>query len=178
MEFDEFKKKLLKLSEPRHHKIKNSWGVYDAYKFYRKNKPKDKKYILTESEYFHIIRGINQLLIKGLLEGQDIILPYKMGMIEIRKRKYSNLGMESYRHLPVDWDSTIKLWYNDPEALKAKTLIRRCDYKDYFKIMYNKTNATYKNQWWYDIAFNKELKRDLKVSINNGLDAFHRISIW
>jgi hypothetical protein len=38
-----------KIKEKRNHKIKNSYGVYDAYKYYRKNKPKDKKYILKDS---------------------------------------------------------------------------------------------------------------------------------
>ena len=36
--FNEFRKKVLKLSDSRHHKISKSWGIYDAYKFLRKRK--------------------------------------------------------------------------------------------------------------------------------------------
>lgn len=48
-EYKQFRRERLKLNEPREHKVKGSLGVYDAYKWYRKHKPKDKKYILTES---------------------------------------------------------------------------------------------------------------------------------
>ena len=58
----EFKRRVRKLTEHREHKIRNSLGVYDAYKYYRKNKPKDKQYVLSESQYFSIIRQINNFL--------------------------------------------------------------------------------------------------------------------
>ena len=49
MEEEEFRRYVRRASGPRKHKVTGSLGVYDAYKWYRKNKPKDKKYILTES---------------------------------------------------------------------------------------------------------------------------------
>ena len=45
----EFKKRIKKVNHPRQYKVRNSLGVYDAYKYYRKNKPDDKQFILTES---------------------------------------------------------------------------------------------------------------------------------
>jgi hypothetical protein len=38
MQGTEIRAKILKLNEPRKHKIKNSIGVYDVYKRIRKNK--------------------------------------------------------------------------------------------------------------------------------------------
>ena len=35
---DEFRRKVLKVDGPREHKVRNSWGIYDAYKYTRKNK--------------------------------------------------------------------------------------------------------------------------------------------
>jgi hypothetical protein len=35
---EDFRRKILKLNEPRKHKVRNSLGVYDAYKYIRKNK--------------------------------------------------------------------------------------------------------------------------------------------
>jgi hypothetical protein len=35
---DEFRKRVLKVSGPRKHKVNNSFGVYDCYKAIRKNK--------------------------------------------------------------------------------------------------------------------------------------------
>jgi hypothetical protein len=35
---DNFRKDVLKVSGPRKHKARNSFGVYDSYKYIRKNK--------------------------------------------------------------------------------------------------------------------------------------------
>ena len=35
MKYEEFRRKILKLCEKRNHKVKNSYGVYDAFKYYR-----------------------------------------------------------------------------------------------------------------------------------------------
>ena len=43
--YEEFRGLVNKVKGSRHHKIKNSYGVYDGYKFYRKTKPKEPKYI-------------------------------------------------------------------------------------------------------------------------------------
>jgi hypothetical protein len=73
MKLEEFRKVILKVDKPRKTTINNSYGVYDAYKYYRKNKPKDPKYILSESQYFAIVRQTNLLLAQELLEQKDIV---------------------------------------------------------------------------------------------------------
>lgn len=59
----EFKRRIKKVNQPREYKVRNSLGVYDGYKYYRKNKPDSKEYVLTESQYFAIIRKINLYLL-------------------------------------------------------------------------------------------------------------------
>ena len=81
----EFKKRVRRASMPREHKIRNSLGVYNGYKYYRKNKPDDKKYVLSESQYFAIIRQINNLLVDDIVTGNEVKLPHRMGTIEVRK---------------------------------------------------------------------------------------------
>ena len=68
-QLSEFKKKIKKVNSSRVHKITGSLGVYDAYKNYRKHRPKEKKYVLTESQYFSIVRQINNLLADELSVG-------------------------------------------------------------------------------------------------------------
>lgn len=167
----EFKKRIRKVSEHRKHQIRNSFGIYDGYKYYRKNKPVDKKYILTESQYFSITRFINNLLANELSKGNEIKLPHKMGTIEIRKYEKSIKLDDQGRvitNLPIDWDRTLKLWYEDSEAFNKKTLLK-IDEKEMFKIMYNKEQANYNNQSFYDITFNKELRLKLKRNIKQGI---------
>lgn len=174
MEEEKFLNSIKKVSGPRVHKVNNSYGVYDMYKFYRKNKPKEKKYVLTESQYFAIIRRINNLLIESFLNGNDIELPCRMGRLELRKSKAS-IKMEGNKiktNLPIDWNKTIKLWYEDPECFKNKTLIKIPE-TEIFKVYYNKANANYNNKSFYQFTANREFKLALKKAIKDRtLDAF------
>lgn len=175
MEEQEFKNTIRKIRSSRNHKVKNSYGVYDGFKYYRKNKPKDKIYILSESQYFSIIRRINELFVDGLLKGEDVNLPCRFGRIELRKRKAGVFfdGNKLKSNLPIDWDKTLKLWYEDEEAYKNKTLVK-IEEKEIYKLYYNRNLAEYTNKTFYQFNFNRDLKRKLKVSIKeDGIDAFN-----
>lgn len=175
MEEQEFKNTIRKVGSSRNHKVKNSYGVYDGFKYYRKNKPKDKMYILSESQYFSIIRRINELFVDGLLKGNDVNLPCRFGRIELRKRRAGVFfdGNKLKSNLPIDWDKTLKLWYEDEEAYKNKTLVK-IEEKEIYKLYYNRNLAEYTNKTFYQFNFNRDLKRKLKVSIKeDGIDAFN-----
>lgn len=174
MEEQEFLNKVRKVKEPRNHKVKNSYGIYDGYKFYRKNKPKDPKYVLTESQYFAITRKVNEFLVEALSKGDDVILPFRLGRIEVRKyeSRITWDGKKVKSNLPIDWDRTLKLWYEDEEAYKNKTLIK-IEEKEIYKIFYNRNLAEYTNKSFYQFNFNRELKKKLKCNIKEGeVDAF------
>mgnify|MGYP003592466674 CR=1 FL=1 len=47
MTLEEFRKKVLNVQMPRTHKVRNSVGIYDGYKFFRKNK--DQKTLFQHS---------------------------------------------------------------------------------------------------------------------------------
>ena len=57
---------ILKVTGHREHIINKSWGVYDAYKWIRKNKWFDIGRPLKEDEFYKIIRGINIKLAERL----------------------------------------------------------------------------------------------------------------
>lgn len=171
---DYFRRKILKIDEHRVHKVRNSYGIYDGYKYYRRNKPKEHKYILTESQYFFITRRVNKLLGELLINGEDITLPYRLGRLEIRKyeAKITTDGKKIKTNLPIDWDRTLKLWYEDKESYKNKTLIK-VEEKEIYKIYYNRIIAEYKNKSFFQFNVNRELKKELKQNIKKGkIDAF------
>lgn len=162
------------INSHRHHKVTNSYGVYDGYKYYRKNKPKDKAFILTESQYFSIIRTVNKLLGEELSEGNNITLPDRMGRLELRKyqTKIYFDGNKVKTNFPINWCETLKLWDQDEEARKNKTLIKR-EEKEIYRIYYNKTVANYNNKAFYQFKVNREVKINLKNNIKEGdVDAF------
>ena len=170
----DFLNSIKKVKEPRTHRINNSLGVYDAYKFLRKRKWADIGEPLKEHEFYSIIRKVNDYLADSLLHGNDIKLPHRMGRLELRKydARVSLDGEKVKTNLPIDWDKTLKLWYEDEEAYKKKTLVK-VDEKEIFKVYYNKQLAEYNNQSFYDFNVNRDLKKRLKQRINDGLiDAF------
>ena len=169
--FKEFKRRVRKLTEHRKHKVRNSLGVYDAYKWIRKNKWLNIGKALTEHEFYSIIRDVNNLISAEISLGKEVKLPNRMGSIELRKYDKSiKIGKDGkvVTNLPIDWDSTLKLWYEDEEAYKNKTLLR-IDEKEIYKIVYNKEKANYNNRSFYEFSFNKDLKIRLKRNIKEGL---------
>ena len=180
----EFKRRVKRVEGPRIHKVTGSLGVYDAFKFYRKTKPKGKNYILSESQYFAIVRQINNLLADELSEGRDITLPKRMGTIELRKYD-TNVRLDEYGNLkttmPIDWNGTLELWYNDEESKINKTLLRQ-EVKEVYRIYYNKANANYNNKSFYEFKCNKDLRQRLKQNIKYGnIDAPYlqrRTKLW
>lgn len=171
---DDFRKAVLKVDKPRQHQVNNSLGVYDSYKWIRKNKWLNIGKRLTEHEFYSIIRQVNNLLADELLKGKDIILPHRLGKLELRKydsKMYFKDG-KLITNLPIDWDRTLKLWSEDEESYKERTLVKM-EEKEIFKILYNKSKANYENQSFMQFEVNRDLKRRLKQRIKDGaIDAF------
>ena len=173
MTYEEFRKEI-QHSDNRKHKVTGSVGVYDAYKYIRKNKWLNIGRPLTEHEFYSIVRRINNYLAEMLLRGQDIKFPHKMGQLELRKydARFTIENGKVKTNLPIDWDRTLKLWYEDEEAYKEKTLVKM-EEKEIFKVYYNKQLADYNNQVFYEFNINRELKKGLKRRIKEGrLDTF------
>ena len=169
-----FMEEVLRLHEPRTHKITGSLGVYDAYKYIRKNKWFDIERPLKEGEFYRIIREVNNLLAEELIKGNAIKLPHKLGTLEIRKRPTRIAVVEGklVTNLPVDWDATLELWYQDEESYNNRTLVR-IENEEVFKVYYNKKDANYNNKSFYEFKPNREIKRSLTKSAREGnLDAF------
>ena len=174
--YKDFKSAIQGLQNTRTHKITNSLGVYDAYKYLRKNKWFNIDRPLTEHEFYQIIRRINNYLAEELINGNDIIFPNRMGKLELRKRnslpvidKKGNIKVT----YAIDWDSTLKLWYDDEGAFNNKTLVKFPE-KSIFRVKYNKSTANYENKSFMEFQVNRNIKTRLKQKIkNNEIDAFN-----
>lgn len=172
--YSEFIQKLKKVSSTRKHKVSNSYGVRDGFKYYRKTKPKDSKYVLEDIEYYKIIRTINNKLKEKLLEGKDITLPCRMGKLELRKleKGINIVNGKVVNNYPISWDKTLKLWYEDEDAYNRKILVKE-ESKNVFKIYYDKYSANYNNKKFYQFSTNRDLKLKLKEKIqDNKIEAF------
>lgn len=171
---DDFRKSVLKVHGPRRHKVNRSLGVYDAYKYLRKNKWKGIGHKLTEHQFYYIIRKINDCLAYNILNGEEITLPNRMGSLELRKYE-AKLYLENgvvRTTLPIDWDRTLKLWAEDKESFDNKMLVRTED-KEIFKVFYNKKSANFNNKSFYRFEINRDIKRGLAQKIKDkAIDAY------
>lgn len=169
MDIREFMSFTKKAKERRVHKVRNSLGVKDAFNFYRKVRPKESEYVLSECDFLHIIRKVNDILRQLIIQGEEITLPENMGKLELRKRQTITEFKDGKlkTNLPVDWDSTLKLWYEDEDSYIKKRLVRQ-ETCEVFKVFYNKYHADYPNKTFYQFHVNREIKKGLKEKIKNG----------
>lgn len=149
-------------------RVRNSWGVYDAYKLIRKHQWFDIGRPLGEHEFYSIIRKVNKLAAHEIANGGEFIFPSRMGKLEIRKhiRGVSIVGGKLKNNYPIDWGGTLKLWDSDGEARRNKTLLRFEN--DLFHIKYNKFPANFENKGFYEFDTNRFLKKALKENILKG----------
>ena len=69
-----------------------------------------------------------------------------MGGLELRSNntyvKFKNGKLKTNRM--IDWNATLKLWYNDKEAKHKKQLVR-LENKKIFSVFYNRGKAKFTN---------------------------------
>lgn len=169
MEYREFSNKIKRSREHHQAKVRNSYGVYDAYKAIRKNKWFDIGRPLKEKEFYSIIRGINDLLAGEIANGREISFPSRMGKLELRKIKtgVSIVNGKLKNTYPVNWEETIRLWFEDEEARQKNVLLRN-ETEYVYHIKYDKFDATYENKGFYEFTLNRFIKLALKENINKG----------
>ena len=170
---NDFRKEVLKVNKSRKHKVSNSYGLKDAYNYFIKNILKDNKIRISSLEFSKIIKKINNYLVDNFIKGNEIQFPSRMGKLELIKfdTKFNIENGKIKNNLPVDWDKTLKLWEEDEESYKKKTLVKMGE-KAIYKIIYNKVLANYTNQNFYDFNPNRTLKLKVKKAIkDNTLDA-------
>lgn len=162
MTFDQYRSDKLRITQKRFHKIKNSYGIKDAYSFYVKNSRNPIQYKV----YASLIKEINSLLVNTFLQGNDIVFPYGLGKVSLLKYRVNG------KYSLIDWNRTLDLWYKDKESEDNKAVVK-LENKEVYKITYSKKPKSFTNQQYIMFRANRDLKQKVKQSIvNNEIDAF------
>lgn len=174
MNFEEFRKSTLKVDKSRKHKITNSIGIKHLLKRCRDTHWYGKDLKVNEIIFCAITRTVNDLIARELLKGNDFNLPQRMGQFEIRK--YENyLRFEEGKiktNRGIDWNATLKLWFEDEEAKENKTLVKVED-EETFILYYNRVKANYNNKTLIRFKPNRALLKKIKSAGSNKLiDAY------
>lgn len=164
--FKDFLVKVKRAKGKKVFKIKDSFKFRDFYSRFNKAKKRDgRKIIIPIEKYRDIISECNFLLGEELLRTGNIMFPCKMGRLTINKyRVYPELDENDnliYK-APIDWNKTLKYWYECPEAEKKKILIR-VEPGDVFKLCYHR--GYYVNKTVFTFSPMRTLKERLKVLI-------------
>lgn len=179
MELQEFKNSIH--GAPKKMKVTNSWGVYDAYKHMRKNGWYNIGRPVKEKEFYAIIRGVNKLLAEELGKGNTVRFPERMGTLELRKYQQgaSIVNGKLKVTYPINWSDTLKLWYEDGEAYKNKTLLRFNEKYVYrVKYLVNFDNAKYENKCFYQFVLNRKIRKALKENIKKDkIDCLYEVKM-
>lgn len=170
----QFENKLLKRCSKKHFKVSNSYGNKQAWRWIKKNKWLNIGQPITEKQFGYIIKKINEYLVSKLLRGSSVVFPYRMGKLELVKRRarinFNNGKLDT--NLPIDWKRTLNWWKEDNKAFKNRYLLRH-ETDMLFRIRYNKKNALYKNKKYYQFTISRRVKKLLSDKINNNeIDAF------
>lgn len=150
-------------------KVNSSWGVYDCYKKIRKNGWKGIGQPVTEKQFYAVIRGINMLMADNIANGITVKLPFKMGVLELRKyqRGVSLVDGKLKNTYPIDWHNTLLLWEKDEEARRKRIRLRH-ENEWVYHVRYDKWKAGFNNKVFYQFALNTFIKRALSKNIKSG----------
>lgn len=151
-------------------KIKVHYGMAQYYKYYNK---KYNTSNISASKYNQIISEFNKEVIDLIInDSVEYYLPGLNLYIGVRKakRKPKIMNGKLYNTVPVDWNTTKKLWEEDEEA-KAKKIIVRFNNSHtsgyVFSIRLIKSGAEFKNKKYYKFKASRHFARTLGKRIKD-----------
>lgn len=151
----------------------NNSSIKEAYTYYKSNTSSDE--ILNISEYRKLMNSFNTFLMKKVLEGNEVILPSRMGRISIQGI-HQNIRVDENGKIKgtrIDWKSTKDLWARDTEHAQKKTLIYFFnEHSDGIKYSFkwSKNNVPVQNKNFYTFIPSRHNKRTLAKLIKGGAE--------
>ena len=163
MSLKNFSVNIKKANTKKRFKITNSINLKKYWRWLKKNKWLNLSCPITEAQSGIIIKTINNYYKERLLQGREVILPHRMGRLSIKKYHIGVSIRNGKLIIPYkpDWQKTLKLWYEDEEARKNKTLIR-FETDTRYKIIYSTHYAVYENKIFYKFTPVRSFKIELK----------------
>lgn len=137
-------------------------NLRDSYRFYRATCEQ----ICLSKEYLTIVNGLMQFIINKILEGNDVKLGAKLGIIGVRGKKitpYINEDGE-IKGLAPNWGETKKLQARDPIAKEKKTIVYCFNEHSNgikYSFLWAKKNVIIANKNFYGLQFARANRREL-----------------
>ena len=142
-------------------------NIRDSYKRYHKINPD-----IPLKMYVGIVNGYMKFLIKKLLLKGEVLLPERMGFLQIvGKVVKARFEDGEIKGLAPDWAGTKKLWEDDKEARENKQLAYHFNEDTggiRYRFFWSKRNALVFNKTLYSLKMTRTNKRILSTLIKEG----------
>lgn len=127
---------------------------------------------VEEKQYITIANGYMKFLMEKVLEGEDVVLPAKLGTLFIqgtkRNLKFDKSGVPL---LPPNWSATKKLWDTNPEAKQTKKIVYCLNEETdgiVYKLTWSKNRVPIENKIYYNFILTRDNKRAIHQKIKQG----------
>lgn len=155
------------MAQPK--RVTGSVGMNQAFFYYRRNGG-----TFDSATFRRVIHHINLIFQEALATGEEIMLPQRMGKLEVSKfrTKFKLEDGKIKTNKAIDWVETKKLW-NEDEWCKANRKFVRYENEFIYRLKYKKQKATYKNKVYMKYYANRDLQRKLSSNIrDNKVEVF------
>lgn len=141
--------------------FKNTGVIPEAYKRYRKSDAEGQQK-LTKQQFHDIVLACNTWIIAQILKGLVVPLPCALGSLEIVKTP-----CKRKRDNRINWLETKRLWMEDEECRRNKTLVR-FEEEYIYEVLYLSKGSKLKHRKNHYFMTSRLLKRQIKKQINKG----------
>lgn len=139
-------------------KISNPYTMPDFYQDYLTRIDKGTSYEISYTLYKDIVSLYNKRLAKRVLEGTPVLFPYRLGELQVVKKKMYYKTQKNKR-LGIDWKNTVKY---------GKVIHHINEHSDGYKYLFfwnRKHKGVIKNIKSYKLIPTRTLKRELAGKI-------------
>lgn len=156
-------------------KIKSHINTPEQYKYYINEncESKESLFYIDKKTYTSFLKSFFDEFVDAMIyENKEFNLPYRTGLMCIRKyqQKVKIVDGKVINKLPVDYNATLKLWEEDPEAKEKKQLVRHLNKnRMLYRFVVYKSKARFKNKEYYWFKPTRTNKLKLKDAIKNNM---------
>lgn len=150
-----------------------SYNCRDVYKAYQEMYGKEDNERLAYTLFKKIFVALNKALIRYILSGRALEMPYNVGKLRIRKMKNKVYKDEEKRKkfMKVDWKTTMALWEEDEEAkAKKKKIYFLNEHTGMFYYRWKWSRGPIKNSSIFTFKPTRANKKELSKLILQGQD--------
>jgi hypothetical protein len=125
-------------------------------------------------EFTPIANSFMQFLASKVQEGQEIVLPAKLGTLSVLgKKKQITFDEKGLPKLPPNWKKTKELWERNAEAKAIKKLVyctNEATSGIVYRVHWSKNRVPIENKTLYSLRMTRENKRSIHKNILQGVE--------